>query len=1438
MSSLRPASAPDEAVAPAGDSSLEPGACVGHYWLKRLLGRGGMGEVFLAWDERLDRHVAIKRIRGDRAGDTRRRARFRREARAIARLSHPGIVQIFDLVETESGEHIVMEYVEGVALARLLSGAGLGLGFAVAIAAELADGLAQAHRKGILHRDLKTENVIITPTGHAKILDFGLAYRLEGEGPDGVLTESGMLVGTAYAMSPEQARGGALDGRSDLFALGGVLYAMLTGRAPFGGADLAATLRQVANEAPVPVRERRPEVPEELATLLTRLLAKDPAERPPHAHEVARQLERMARRMNAAAELGEAVPGAPGGPDLAAMSTGAPLPSPRQVSAAGSDEVHAKASAVSAVSTSSASAALAFAATETALHLPSGGPDIAMQRVVVVIETSVRALRGGRGLSAPLRPARAARGILQRCHGRELENARVRYAAQFERAADAVAFALAFHRALKETTSAGEPLHDADEERFGQVPLKLDLRDLELGAACQARVVIVMGAVGGGATRATIEASARVLAMARPDQTLLTREVFDQARHAAPELWPAEPGVDGELSGSLRWLAHGVYALGELAPPIELFEVGLEGSSPLLAPLDGEGGRRVSSPGDELILGWRPASGQSIPRRPNWRLRERLGQGSGGEVWLAVHPSGERRVFKFCFEATKLHALKREITLFRLLAETLGHRPDIARLLDWSFTEAPAFIESEYSDAGDLVDWSDALGGIAEVPMAQRLELAAEVADALAAAHSVGVLHKDIKPQNVLVTRGHDGAPHAQLADFGIGALIDREELAGREITTLGFTDPVLDEPVAGTQHYLAPELLEGKPATIQADLYALGVMLYQLAAGDLWRPLAPGWERDIDDTLLVEDLVELIDRAPERRPASAAEVAKRLRSLEARRRARTEAALEWQRSAEVGVALERAQRRRRLTAILAGSLAFVLAIVSVFAYRASAARAREQAARLEVDQRRAQAEALIQFMLGDLRDKLQPLGKLALLDAVGAQALGYFAAVPAGALSTQELQSRATALHQIGQVRLAMGKLEEATAAFRDALRTTEDLAARDPTDPAHQFALGQSTFWVGYLLWQQRQLDPALEQFLRYLRISEALVARDPQNRAWQLELAYAHSNLGSIYRDQGEHAAAASALGRAAAGMQALVAQAPGDDALALELAHVQAKLGDLLALQGDLAAAQPWLERHLAAMQGLSSRAPDDMQRLRFLGYAHSHLGNLRLWRGDEVGAVAHYEEDLAIAERLVAGDADNLELVAELALRENKLGERLRLRGELERARGLLDRERGLIDGLLAHQPAHHPWRMARARSELALASLAASMTSTASQVSAAIERARSAIVTLEEMDAKAPDPRALKTWLPHALLRLGQLQASAGRVDEARASWRRGQSIRPDDLGHGDPAQLDVQARLALALERDEEARPILEALDRMGYRGPELMEARRARARVLEPAP
>ena len=214
-------------------------ARLGGYRIEASLGPGGMGEVFLAWDERLHRYVALKRIRRELLGDEHHRARFRREARAAARLSHAAIVQVHDLLETGEGDWLVMEHVAGRSLGELLAQGPLPLDQVLQLGRDVAEGLAEAHAKGLIHRDLKPANVQVTSGGRAKILDFGLARMLwlevpAGEGGGGqpeMLTQDGALLGTVHAMSPEQASGRQVDHRSDLFALGGAA----TGWTPCGG---------------------------------------------------------------------------------------------------------------------------------------------------------------------------------------------------------------------------------------------------------------------------------------------------------------------------------------------------------------------------------------------------------------------------------------------------------------------------------------------------------------------------------------------------------------------------------------------------------------------------------------------------------------------------------------------------------------------------------------------------------------------------------------------------------------------------------------------------------------------------------------------------------------------------------------------------------------------------------------------------------------------------------------------------------------------------------------------------------------------------------------------------------------------------------------------------------------------------------------------------
>lgn len=265
---------------------------VGPYRIEGLVGSGGMGIVYRAWDERLKRRVAIKHVRADRTASPGARERFRREAQAAARLSHPAIVQIFDLLEHDDGEWIVMELVEGRPLSQLVGDGRLGVQDVLELGRQIAEGLAEAHAKGIVHRDLKTENVLVTSAGRARILDFGLAKDLAPENDEKSLSRDGALLGTSRAMSPEQARSQPVDHRSDLFSLGTLLYEALTGTSPFAAESPLETLTRVVSFEPDPVLEHLPEVPPEVSELIERLLRKEPALRPQSAAEVAAVLAR------------------------------------------------------------------------------------------------------------------------------------------------------------------------------------------------------------------------------------------------------------------------------------------------------------------------------------------------------------------------------------------------------------------------------------------------------------------------------------------------------------------------------------------------------------------------------------------------------------------------------------------------------------------------------------------------------------------------------------------------------------------------------------------------------------------------------------------------------------------------------------------------------------------------------------------------------------------------------------------------------------------------------------------------------------------------------------------------------------------------------------------------------------------------------------------
>jgi eukaryotic-like serine/threonine-protein kinase len=263
----------------------------GRYRIVRKLGAGGMADVYLAEDQELGRRVAIKILNGRHANDDQFIERFRREAKNAAALNHPNIVSIYDRGEAEETYYIAMEYLDGRTLKELVVGHGPApVNVAVEYARQILSALRFAHRHGIVHRDIKPHNVLVDREGRVKVTDFGIARAGTSQ-----MTEAGSIVGTAQYLSPEQARGGEVDQRSDLYSLGVVLYELLTGKTPFEGDTPVEIAMKHLSAAPTPPSQLRKDVPRDLDMVVMRALAKDPADRYQSADEMETDLERVLR---------------------------------------------------------------------------------------------------------------------------------------------------------------------------------------------------------------------------------------------------------------------------------------------------------------------------------------------------------------------------------------------------------------------------------------------------------------------------------------------------------------------------------------------------------------------------------------------------------------------------------------------------------------------------------------------------------------------------------------------------------------------------------------------------------------------------------------------------------------------------------------------------------------------------------------------------------------------------------------------------------------------------------------------------------------------------------------------------------------------------------------------------------------------------------------
>ncbi|MCA9050618.1 MAG: protein kinase, partial [Planctomycetaceae bacterium] len=431
--------------------------------------------------------------------------------------------------------------------------------------------------------------------------------------------------------------------------------------------------------------------------------------------------------------------------------------------------------------------------------------------------------------------------------------------------------------------------------------------------------------------------------LCQPGQILLTRQPFDESRQSVA----AHP-VAG--SKPLIWHSHGRYLMrnteaesDSCEEAFDVFEVGCA----VLQPTDTKTLWSSETEEQERMRGWRPSIGKPVPTRESWIIKRKLGEGGFGEAWLAEHQQTRRhQVFKFCFDLERLRSFRRELAVFRLLQEELGDRNDIARLREAQTDKPPFYLESEFVEAGNLQDWADTQGGLESISLDERLRITKEVCAAVAAAHRVGVFHRDLKPSNIFMRQDAAGAWHPLLADFGIGALADSSLLKKHDITYGSLMHSMLigSSRGGGTRMYKPPEADNcNERGTTQADVYALGVILFQMVTADFTRPAGIGWEQYLPDSaggaapgetndelesgiqteLLRDDIHLAIHVDPESRLGSVDALLERLKSLPDRIKTETTRRL-----------TERIQRRNRrlrnLLSFTAVSL-FIVGSLSVF---------------------------------------------------------------------------------------------------------------------------------------------------------------------------------------------------------------------------------------------------------------------------------------------------------------------------------------------------------------------------------------------------------------------------------------------------------------------------------------------------------------------------
>jgi eukaryotic-like serine/threonine-protein kinase len=854
-------------------------------------------------------------------------------------------------------------------------------------------------------------------------------------------------------------------------------------------------------------------------------------------------------------------------------------------------------------------------------------------------------------------------------------------------------------------------------------------------------------------------------------------------------------------------------------------------------PIPDESGRREPPPDDHIV-------GEHPERIGPYRVLRVLGEGGMGVVYLAEQTEPVRR--EVALKILKLGMDTRQVVArFEAERQSLAvmEHPGIATVFDAGATESgrPFFV-MERVDGEPITDHCDRH----RLPVRQRVQLFLQVCRAVQHAHQKGVIHRDLKPSNVLVTDGGDG-PLCKVIDFGIARAVECDTEARTRLTQV--------EQSLGTPAYMSPEQAVGSGLDVdtRTDIYSLGVLLYELLAGML--PFEPqayrGWafvahhlskDPPRPSVRFAGLPAEEQTRLAAARGAGADAVRRALRgdldwivmrALEKERERRYETATGFALDLERHLAHEpvlasppsRAYQarkfvlRHRIGVAFSGATAvFLVAFAVSMAVQADrVAHARDLALA-----RQGQAEELIGFMVGDLRGKLTPVGRLDILDEVGQRALAYFAAVPESELTDAELFRRAEAIRQLGEVRFEQGDLAGAEETFREALAATQRLGARDPTRAEWQVALGAAHYWVGYVHWMQSNLDGALAEFVAYREIAERLVSRDAANPEWRRELGHAYSNLGSVQEARGDLQGALSSF-QAMLPLREAVAQHEGGDRSArFSLAVAHNKIAVVQQKMGLFADAAEGFRQVLAIKEALVLEDPDDVPMRDHLALANTFRGRSLLQQGLLAEATPRFEASLAIYRELTAHDPENGEWRTALGHRLLDLAGARQHAGDLAGAVALVQEGTEVFGALHRSSPPALGPRRSLASSRRALGSLAL----VGGDPQRALRELRAAAEAFQRILGDAPADRRAALGLAEALLLQGEAYMALGRRAEAEGAWRRAQAVL-EPLQASVP---EVEARalwsaVLLRTGRQDAASGLVDELYALGYREPGFLQ-------------